>query len=205
MASQKSYEKIETVEQVVNSDSVEKIKIRIKLNLKRPINVVEKNETIQLGTGSPSLPIGTITSMYVPKNTSKLISVKGDVKSSRLITYLLTKLKVADNPRKFALYYHLKEDDERLKKVNDDELPCNLFELMKPIDDGLFEFVLQENDDSEISWVSFEVPELENFLKILEVQEVNHRQRLIEEKRALAFYLDIEIRDRERKKTLDII
>uniref|UniRef100_A0A0N5A4B0 Phorbol-ester/DAG-type domain-containing protein n=1 Tax=Parastrongyloides trichosuri TaxID=131310 RepID=A0A0N5A4B0_PARTI len=172
----------------------ENVKIKLYFNFKRPINVVEKaDETIQLGTGSPAILTGTITSIYVPKNTPKRLSIKANIKASRFILLLLSKLKIADNPKKFALY--IKYDDGKMTKIEDEQRPG---EIKTKMDEKKInvDFVLQENDTGGIVWESFELPELENFLKILDLQEQSQRQQLIEQQRIYAFYLDMELKSR---------
>uniref|UniRef100_A0A0N5C0F1 Phorbol-ester/DAG-type domain-containing protein n=1 Tax=Strongyloides papillosus TaxID=174720 RepID=A0A0N5C0F1_STREA len=172
----------------------EKIKIQVIFNFRRPINIIERtNETIQLGTGLPTLLTGTITSIYVPKNTPKNVSIKTNVKTSRFILLLLSKFKIADNPKKFALY--IKYENGKMKKIDDEE---KIGEIKKKLDkEGtIVDFVLQENDTGGIVWESFELPELENFLKILDLQEQCQKQQLIERQRIFSFYLDMELKSR---------
>uniref|UniRef100_A0A0K0ENE4 Phorbol-ester/DAG-type domain-containing protein n=1 Tax=Strongyloides stercoralis TaxID=6248 RepID=A0A0K0ENE4_STRER len=174
--------------------NVETINIQVIFNFRRPINIIERaNETIKLGTGSPTLLTGTITSIYVPKNTPKNVSIKSNVKITRFILLLLSKLKIADNPKKFAFY--IKYDDGKMIKVDSEDSIGNVKKKVEK-DGKSFDFVLQENDTGGIIWESFELPELENFLKILDLQEECQKQQLIERQRIYAFYLDMELKSR---------
>ncbi|CEF70946.1 Ras-association domain and Protein kinase C-like, phorbol ester/diacylglycerol binding domain and SARAH domain-containing protein [Strongyloides ratti] len=183
-----------TIKNEIVIPNEEKVNIQVIFNFRRPINIIERtNETIQLGTGSPTLLTGTITSIYVPKNTPKNVSIKANVKISRFILLLLSKLKIADNPKKFAFY--IKYENGKMIKIDDED---NIGDVKRKIDkDGKsVDFVLQENDTGGIIWESFELPELENFLKILDLQEECQRQQLIEQQRIYAFYLDMELKSR---------
>lgn len=58
----------------------------------------------------------------------------------------------------------------KLRKLHDTERPLQLA-LHWSSQDQTKQFVLQENDNSDIRWEDFALPELENFLKILNLEE----------------------------------
>lgn len=64
--------------------------------------------------------------------------------------------------------------DHSLKRLLDQELPLVIqleFDSFAP---GSADIVLQENDNADIAWDAFEVPELKNFLRILDREEAEH-------------------------------
>ena len=50
-------------------------------------------------------------------------------------------------------------------------------------------FVLQENDPGDVRWESFSVPELKNFLLILDREEAWYKRRIHEKYEALHGYM----------------
>lgn len=77
------------------------------MNLTRPINVLA-------GTRPPSIydiiyeeedtSEKTLTSFYLPRDTVKAVHITSETTTQELISALLQKFKVVDNPRKFCLY-----------------------------------------------------------------------------------------------------
>lgn len=67
------------------------------------------------------------------------------------------------------------------------------------------DIVLQENDNADIAWDAFEVPELRNFLKILDREEAEHldhvRTHFVELKRVIRALVEYEDR---KHRTVDI-
>ena len=45
-----------------------------------------------------------IASFYLPKDTTKVIHISSDTSTQEVITLLLQKFRITDNPRKLALY-----------------------------------------------------------------------------------------------------
>lgn len=93
--------------------------LQVHMNFSRPINVVagehpptiydvlvSENEQDTLPADYAISADGrkTITSFYLPRNTVKVLHVTSETTTSEMIVSLLKKFKVADNPRKFALY-----------------------------------------------------------------------------------------------------
>lgn len=151
--------------------------VRVRMNLMRPINVLA-------GTRPPSIydilkeeeeSCGrkTLTSFYLPKDTVKALHITSEYSAQELIEALLRKFKVADNPHKFALYescFSKGSQQVKLRKLQDSEKPLRLA-LRWSTEDQSKQFVLQENDTNDIRWEDFALPELQNFLKILDMEE----------------------------------
>ncbi|TRY73746.1 hypothetical protein TCAL_00976 [Tigriopus californicus] len=167
--------------------------IRVQLNLQRPINVIS-------GTRPPSvynimkddtLDDRTLTSFYLPPDTMKALHVNNETTTRDVIRAILAKFRVADNPYKYALYEKTvkgasqERSDKstlgrvRMRKMRDCERPLVL--ALQWCKDKRSEekcFVLQENDPGEIIWESFSVPELKNFLIILDREEAWYKKRI---------------------------
>ncbi|KAF4529900.1 hypothetical protein B566_EDAN015046 [Ephemera danica] len=127
--------------------------IRVHMNLCRPISVVA-------GTRPPSIYDilkedssleRTLTSFYLPP--------------------LLKKFKVVDNPRKFVLYERHYEDGEtskvKMRRIADNETPLNL--------------ALRWSKDlncNKMFWEAFSLPELSNFLRILDREEEEYKRQV---------------------------
>ncbi|KAK2158040.1 hypothetical protein LSH36_178g03003 [Paralvinella palmiformis] len=185
--------------------------IRVHMNLIRPINM-------SLSTRPPSIydVIGQgeddesgnedsqITSFYLPKDTTKwgggvkqpflMISKRCNTTTQEVIKALLSKFKITDNPRKFALYEKIAEGDKAtMRRLEDDEMPLPL--CLCWTKDGVSgldkrKFVLQENDTGEIMWEAFSLPELENFLKILNREEEEYVEQVRGKYRMLKIHME---------------
>lgn len=173
--------------------------IRVQLNLRRPINVLSGMEPPKIyNVSNTCSTIGTnntLTSFYLPPETFRALHVTSDTTTRDVIRNLLAKFRVADSPHKYALYekrYRPVMDEKtmtttttlsrvRMRKLKDLERPLVLALLW--VKDGSIEdrcFVLQENDPGDVSWESFSVPELKNFLLILDREEAWYKKRIHE-------------------------
>ncbi|KAL2103094.1 hypothetical protein ACEWY4_002262 [Coilia grayii] len=86
----------------------------------------------------------------------------------------------ADNPAKFALYKRCRTDEqEYMCKLSEEEQPLFLRLLSGPNTDTL-SFVLRERQTGEVMWDAFSIPELQNFLRILEKEEQEHLAAITE-------------------------
>ena len=65
----------------------------------------------------------------------------------------------------------------KLRRLNEDEKPLLLAVLWMKDPDNDKKFVLQENDPGEIQWEQFSLPELKNFLLILDREEAWYKRR----------------------------
>ena len=68
----------------------------------------------------------------------------------------------------------------KLRRLNEDEKPLMLAVLWMKDPDDTKKFVLQENDPGEILWEQFSLPELKNFLLILDREEAWYKRRIHE-------------------------
>ncbi|XP_030275177.1 ras association domain-containing protein 5 isoform X1 [Sparus aurata] len=171
--------------------------IKVHLRLSRPVTVpaVEAagSEGASRPTGShnqaPSEgqtvtdcgPSEKRTSFYLPCDCVKQLHISSLTTTREVIQGLLKKFMVLDNPRKFALYRQTHRDGQDLfQKLPLCERPLLLRLIAGPDPDHL-SFVLKENETGEVEWHAFSVPELQNFLVILEKEEAE-RVRAVEHK-----------------------
>ncbi|XP_049638729.1 ras association domain-containing protein 3 [Suncus etruscus] len=93
-----------------------------------------------------------------------------------VIEALLKKFLVTESPNKFALYKRChREDQVYACKLSDREHPLYLRLVAGPRTDML-SFVLREHEIGE--WEAFSLPELQNFLRILDKEEDDQLQNL---------------------------
>lgn len=144
----------------LNSDSLYTGFIKVQMELRRPITV----------TGSIA---GTKTTeaFYLPRGCVNTLHISSANTVQQVIEALLCKFTVADNPAKFALYKRFqREDHVYVCKLAEEEHPLLLRLLAGPNLDTL-SFVLREQQTGEVLWDAFSIPELRNFLRILEKEE----------------------------------
>ncbi|XP_020346728.1 ras association domain-containing protein 3 isoform X1 [Oncorhynchus kisutch] len=131
--------------------------IKVQLELRRPV-------TVRGGQGGEEafyLPQGAINTLHISSNNTV----------RQVIQALLTKFTVADNPAKYALYKRCRRDEqEYMCKLSEGEHPLFLRLLAGPNTDTLG-FVLREQQTGEVMWEAFSIPELSNFLRMLEKEE----------------------------------
>jgi Ras association domain-containing protein 1 len=176
--------------------------IRVAMDLRRPIHVVSGSQppcvfTVTDESGSlNSLRDGerTLTSFYLPPDTVKALHVTSRTTTRDVIRSLLSKFHVADNPHKYVLYEKtlletgaaggcdpLSLGRVRQRRLRDEERPL-LLALRWCLHDHEAavnkRFVLQENDPGDVAWESFSLPELRNFLLILDREEAWYKKRI---------------------------
>uniref|UniRef100_A0A671SC44 Ras association domain-containing protein 5-like n=1 Tax=Sinocyclocheilus anshuiensis TaxID=1608454 RepID=A0A671SC44_9TELE len=143
--------------------------IKVHLKLRRPVTVsVDGNSDNR-------------TSFYLPRDAIKQLHISSTTTVREVIQGLLKKFMVQDNPCKFALYHQTRRDN-LFQKLPLSECPLCLRLLAGPDLENL-SFVLKENETGEVEWHAFSVPELQNFLIILEKEE-NERVRQVEQRYA---------------------
>ena len=156
--------------------------LRVHLNLSRPINVISGRrppsiyDIINDEDANGTIRRKTLTSFYMPRDTVKNIHITSENTSLHVIQAMLKKFKVVDNPHKFALYLRSWDPINQLtvlKRIADQEKPL-IIQLDCDEETDEKQVVLQENDTGDIAWDAFEVPELNNFLKILDREEKEH-------------------------------
>ncbi|XP_020609802.1 ras association domain-containing protein 5-like isoform X2 [Orbicella faveolata] len=154
--------------------------IRVHMNLVRPINIIAGERPLSIfetvgvqreeDQKSPQR-----TSFFLPLGTVKALHITSETTVHEVIVALLKKFKVADNPRKFALFECYQEEDKHmiLRRMSDFEQPLVL-RLLWGGGDIRHNFSLQENETGDIVWEVFSIPELQNFMKILDREEEEH-------------------------------
>ncbi|XP_052271497.1 ras association domain-containing protein 1-like [Dreissena polymorpha] len=158
--------------------------IKVVLNLVRPISM-------SLGARPPSI-YEVLTrehiveqntqniSFYMPRDTVRSIHAHSGQSTKEVVALLLKKFHILDHPRKFALYEQELRNNKiaRIRRVKDSESPlaiCLSWDLENVHNHRL---VLQENETGEIDWDAFCVPELGNFLRVLDREEEEYLAQL---------------------------
>ncbi|XP_075880536.1 ras association domain-containing protein 5 isoform X2 [Nelusetta ayraudi] len=167
--------------------------IRVHLRLSRPVTVPSVdvpaleggNRLASGGSQVPSESQGATnqerTSFYLPSDCAKQLHISSHTTTREVIQALLKKFMVLDNPCKFALYKQTHRDGQALlQKLPQCDHPL-LLRLIAGPDPDLLSFILKENETGEVEWHAFSVPELQNFLIILEKEEAE-RVRAVEQK-----------------------
>ncbi|XP_053508782.1 ras association domain-containing protein 5 isoform X1 [Ictalurus furcatus] len=168
--------------------------IKVHLKLRRPVTLISKDANSS-GNSENSSAADDIsdkrTSFYLPSEAVKQLHVSSTTTVREVIEGLLRKYMVQDNPLKFALYKQMHRHGQDLfQKLPDSEHPL-LLRLLAGPDLEKLSFVLKENETGDVEWHAFSVPELHNFLAILEKEEservkqvtqryVAYRQKLLE-------------------------
>ncbi|XP_010367423.1 ras association domain-containing protein 1 isoform X1 [Rhinopithecus roxellana] len=158
--------------------------IKVQLKLVRPVSVPssKKPPSLQDARRGPgrSTSVRRRTSFYLPKDAVKHLHVLSRTRAREVIEALLRKFLVVDDPRKFALFERAERHGQvYLRKLLDDEQPLRLRLLAGPSDKALT-FVLKENDSGEVNWDAFSMPELHNFLRILQREEEEHLRQILQ-------------------------
>ncbi|KAA0194516.1 Ras association domain-containing protein 1 [Fasciolopsis buskii] len=96
---------------------------------------------------------------WVPRGSTKVLHVRLSTTAQKVISTLLDRFQIEDNPQKFALYEHTIEGEQEVsvRKLFDDESPLGL--LFRWTENGPDQFnqllgvkrlVLQENETGDI-------------------------------------------------------
>ncbi|XP_045153347.1 ras association domain-containing protein 1 [Echinops telfairi] len=163
--------------------------IKVQLKLVRPVSVpsCKKPPSLQdarrnpgRGPGPGPGSVRRRTSFYLPKDAVKHLHVLSRTRAQEVIEALLRKFLVVDDPRKFALFERAERHGQvYLRKLPDDEQPLRLRLLAGP-SEKILSFVLKENDSGEVNWDAFSMPELHNFLRILQREEEEHLRQILQ-------------------------
>ncbi|XP_071279607.1 ras association domain-containing protein 3 isoform X4 [Agelaius tricolor] len=146
--------------------------IKVQMELCRPITVQSSQSQ---GRCAPS---SQETAFYLPDGCVNTLHISSTNTVREVIEALLKKFFVADNPAKFALYKRChKEDQVYTCKLSDREHPLYLRLVAGPKTEML-SFVLREHETGEVMWEAFSIPELQNFLRILDKEESDQLQLL---------------------------
>ncbi|NWR74618.1 RASF1 protein, partial [Centropus unirufus] len=152
--------------------------IKVQLKLVRPVSVPATKRAPSARPGQRGQAVKRRTSFYLPKGTVKHLHILSHTRATEVIDALLRKFTVVDNPRKFALFERSEKDEQvYLRKLADDEQPLRLRLLAGP-NEKVLSFVLKENETGEVNWDAFTLPELHNFLRILQREEEEHVRQL---------------------------
>uniref|UniRef100_A0A8C5QM97 Ras association domain family member 3 n=1 Tax=Leptobrachium leishanense TaxID=445787 RepID=A0A8C5QM97_9ANUR len=143
--------------------------IKVHMELRRPITVrTRTNAHIN----------SSETAFYMPKDNINILHISSTNTVREVIEALLKKFLVADNPAKFALYKRCqKEDQVYMCRLSDREHPLYLRLVAGPSLETLG-FVLREHETGDVMWDAFSVPELQNFLRILDKEEDEQMQSI---------------------------
>uniref|UniRef100_A0A3Q2HF76 Ras association domain-containing protein 5 n=1 Tax=Equus caballus TaxID=9796 RepID=A0A3Q2HF76_HORSE len=156
--------------------------IKVHLKLRRPVTVPAgiRPQSIYDAIKEVNLAATTAkrTSFYLPLDAIKQLHISSATTVSEVIQGLLKKFMVVDNPQKFALFKQINKDGQVLfQKLSVADCPLYLRLLAGP-DTDVLSFVLKENETGEVEWDDFSIPELQNFLTILEKEERDKIQQV---------------------------
>ncbi|XP_060766557.1 ras association domain-containing protein 1 isoform X2 [Neoarius graeffei] len=162
--------------------------IKVRFQLARPVSLPPAQRLSSSSSSSSSFcssfssssSHGLCTSFYLPRDTSKQLHISSHTQVREVIEALLNKFTVVDNPAKFALF----ERSERscqvyVRKLCDDERPLFLRLCAGP-SESMLSFILRENETGEVNWDAFSLPELSNFLRILQREEEEHVRQIVQ-------------------------
>ncbi|XP_055675990.1 ras association domain-containing protein 5 isoform X3 [Falco peregrinus] len=156
--------------------------IKVHLKLRRPVTVPAGIRPQSIYDALKEVNLADMTdkrtSFYLPLDAIKQLHISSTTTVSEVIQGLLKKFMVVDNPQKFALFKEMRKDGQVLfQKLPLTEYPLYLRLLAGPDTDAL-SFVLKENETGEVEWDAFSIPELQNFLMILDKEEKDKIQQV---------------------------
>ncbi|XP_063153551.1 ras association domain-containing protein 5 isoform X3 [Candoia aspera] len=156
--------------------------IKVHLKLRRPVTVPAGIRPPSIHDALKEVNLANMTekrtSFYLPLDAIKQLHISSTTTVSEVIQGLLKKFMVVDNPQKFALFKQMQKDGQVLsQKLPVTEYPLYLRLLAGP-DTDILNFVLKENETGEVEWDNFSIPELQNFLVILEREEKDKIQQV---------------------------
>ncbi|XP_032361550.1 ras association domain-containing protein 3 isoform X3 [Etheostoma spectabile] len=142
--------------------------IKVQMDLRRPVTV----RGGQRGARGEE-------AFYLPKGATNTLHISSINTVKQVIVALLSKFTVADNPAKYALYKRYRREEQvYVCKLADGEQPLFLRLVAGPEGDTL-SFVLKEQQTGEVMWDAFSIPELRNFLRILDKEEDEQKEAVI--------------------------
>ncbi|KAK5849045.1 hypothetical protein PBY51_008720 [Eleginops maclovinus] len=150
--------------------------IKVQLDLRRPVTM----RGGQRGAGGGLVK----DAFYLPRGVTNTLHISSNNTVRQVIVALLSKFTVQDNPAKYALYKRYRREEQvYVCKLADGEQPLFLRLVAGPEADTL-SFVLREQT-GEVLWDAFSIPELRNFLRILDKEEDEQMEAVI---RRYGFY-----------------
>ncbi|CAJ1050567.1 ras association domain-containing protein 1-like isoform X2 [Xyrichtys novacula] len=154
--------------------------VKVQFKLARPVSVPPPKKGSQEAGGRRASGVKRRTSFYLPKDASKHLHISSRTSAREVIEALLKKFTVVDNPGKFALFERSERHDQvYVRKLSDDERPLRL-RLSAGPSEKVLSFVLKENETGEVNWHAFSMPELKNFLRILQREEEEHVKQIVQ-------------------------
>ncbi|XP_019753122.1 ras association domain-containing protein 1 isoform X1 [Hippocampus comes] len=151
--------------------------IKVQMDLRRPVTVRAGRRAPAAGSGDAAA--GASEAFYLPRGVSNTLHISSHNTVRQVIVALLNKFTVADNPAKYALYKRYRREEQvYVCKLSDGEQPLFLRLVAGPDDDTLG-FVLREQQTGEVLWDAFSIPELRNFLRILDKEEDEQKEALL--------------------------
>jgi hypothetical protein len=117
---------------------------------------------------------GLETAFYLPTDTNRLVHITNNTTTKELVSILLKKFCVTDNPKKFSLYEEYGGDYRRLFE-EDNPL---VISLEASVSNRNSKLILRDNTYSTIQWDAFTQPELNNFILILRREEELYVEKL---------------------------
>ncbi|KAG5274994.1 hypothetical protein AALO_G00142410 [Alosa alosa] len=166
---------------VLNRDGSYTGFIKVQFKLSRPVSLPPPRRSCSSQDGSWQESKGTKrrTSFYLPKDAAKHLHISSHTCAREVIEALLNKFTVVDNPAKFALFERTERQNQvYLRKLADDECPLQLRLCAGPSEKSL-SLVIRENETGEVNWDAFTMPELHNFLRILQREEEEHIRQIV--------------------------
>ncbi|KAM7422782.1 hypothetical protein PAMA_010701 [Pampus argenteus] len=164
----------------VNKDGSYTGFIKVQFKLARPVSVPQPKKGKHDAGARKATGVKRRTSFYLPKDASKHLLISSRTSAREVIEALLKKFTVVDNPGKFALFERSEcHDQVYLRKLPDDEHPLRL-RLNAGPNEKVLSFVLKENETGEVNWHAFSMPELKNFLRILQREEEEHIKQIVQ-------------------------
>ncbi|KAM9595498.1 ras association domain-containing protein 5 isoform 2-T2 [Morphnus guianensis] len=156
--------------------------IKVHLKLRRPVTVPAGIRPQSIYDALKEVNLADMTdkrtSFYLPLDAIKQLHISSTTTVSEVIQGLLKKFMVVDNPQKFALFKEMRKDGQVLfQKLPLTEYPLYLRLVAGP-DTDVLSFVLKENETGEVEWDAFSIPELQNFLMILDKEEKDKIQQV---------------------------
>ncbi|XP_077356183.1 ras association domain family member 3 isoform X3 [Festucalex cinctus] len=150
--------------------------IKVQMDLRRPVTVRAGRRATASASGVDAVAAGE--AFYLPRGVSNTLHISSHNTVRQVIVALLNKFTVADNPAKYALYKRYRREEQvYVCKLSDGEQPLFLRLVAGPDDDTLG-FVLREQQTGEVLWDAFSIPELRNFLRILDKEEEEQKEAL---------------------------
>ncbi|XP_026205015.1 ras association domain-containing protein 1 isoform X1 [Anabas testudineus] len=154
--------------------------IKVQFKLARPVSVPHPKKGGPETGGRRATGVKRRTSFYLPKDASKHLHISSRTSAREVIEALLKKFTVVDNPGKFALFERSERHDQvYVRKLSDDEHPLCLRLCAGP-SEKVLSFLLKENETGEVNWHAFSMPELKNFLRILQREEEEHIKQIVQ-------------------------